>query len=111
MTEYTQCNRSLGVGICPLANQCYDLWRTCDHIVDCADGYDEITCKFKFISNSVVLQHCCITAFSNTCWFHVNSCIKLYELHCLTITLSNNDCLAFCAMCQFGLTFVSANQP
>jgi len=48
VTEFTPCNRSLGVGICPLSYQCYDLWRTCDGIVDCVDGYDEIACKFTF---------------------------------------------------------------
>lgn len=42
--EFTPCNRSLGVGICPLSYQCYDLWKTCDGTVDCADGYDEVTC-------------------------------------------------------------------
>jgi len=46
VTEFTPCNRSLGAGICPLAYQCYDLWRTCDRSIDCVDGYDEIACKF-----------------------------------------------------------------
>ena len=47
VTEHTPCNRSLGVGICPLSYECYELSRTCDGIVDCTDGYDEIACKYQ----------------------------------------------------------------
>ena len=47
VAEYTPCNRSLGVGICPLSYQCYELARSCDGIVDCTDGYDEIACKYQ----------------------------------------------------------------
>jgi len=42
--EFSPCNRSLGLGICPLSYQCYELSKTCDGIFDCADGYDEIAC-------------------------------------------------------------------
>jgi hypothetical protein len=42
--EYSPCNRSLGLGICPLSYQCYELKRACDGIFDCTDGYDEIAC-------------------------------------------------------------------
>jgi len=56
VTEFTPCNRSLGVGICPLSYQCYDLWKTCDGTVDCADGYDEVTCKFKFSSSTQMIM-------------------------------------------------------
>jgi len=45
VAEHTPCNRSLGVGICPLSYQCYELIKTCDGIIDCSDGYDEIACK------------------------------------------------------------------
>jgi hypothetical protein len=42
--EYSPCNRSLGLGICPLSYQCYELKRACDGVFDCTDGYDEIAC-------------------------------------------------------------------
>jgi len=46
ITEHTPCNQSLGVGICPLSYECYELLKTCDGIVDCTDGYDEIACRY-----------------------------------------------------------------
>lgn len=58
VAEFTPCNRSLGVGICPLSFQCYDLWRTCDGTIDCVDGYDEITCKSQLVYSfgSIILN-------------------------------------------------------
>ena len=46
VAEFSPCNRSLGVGICPLSYQCYELTKSCDGIMDCVDGYDEIACKY-----------------------------------------------------------------
>jgi len=56
VAEHTLCNRSLGVGICPLSYQCYELSKTCDGIVDCTDGYDEIACKYQVLCPEFILK-------------------------------------------------------
>ncbi|ELT94762.1 hypothetical protein CAPTEDRAFT_205314 [Capitella teleta] len=43
LQEYTSCNRTLGLGLCP-NGQCYKLSHKCDGTIHCNDGYDEVAC-------------------------------------------------------------------
>ena len=94
VTEFTPCNRSLGVGICPLSYQCYQLFKTCDGIVDCIDGYDEIACKCQvYFSVLHFLRNNKIFSFTFMQYSNITDCklkLMLFDiLHSLLLYVIN----------------------
>ncbi len=45
VSENDPCNITLGLGRCPHTGECYELFRECDGLFDCEDGYDETACE------------------------------------------------------------------